>query len=445
MKFYTIAFGVLTASALAACAMLGEFASDDPGFAERPGVFNGRFIALADADMAATAYVDGNLEPVEGAADEARIVVDGAARGAATASNSVMSWPRVIDVSPDGRFAYVAETRAAAPAGVEKLEDVFAQFPEGTRLSVLAVGEDSLTPAAEIPHAGRNLQSVEAAANGRFLAVGSEEEGAELVIIPLSDGLPAGDPVKFSLEPPYQEGDAERRVRAIHIAPDSATLAVNVANARVQFYQMTLDETGLPVRLETRGAPLGGIGRRIAVGSWTPNGRYFLVTDTNWSDSRLHMLTQGPSTLWVLAPPAEGKPASIVASAKVGRSAEGFSLSRDGRLVATVNMERTYLPELAPLAFWNGRRLYSISLLSLDPESGALAEIDRIFTAGVLPEDVIFDATGENLAAAVFHRRKGGDRKRGFIDFYSIQNGELTAQDATQAMSRGVHDLVPLP
>lgn len=445
MKFGRIALGLLTASAVAACAAFGEFASDDPGFAERPGRFNGRFIALADADMAATAYADGGLEPIDGAGDEARLFVNGAGRASAPASNSVVSWPQVIDVSPDGRFAYVAETRAAAPPGVERVANASTDFPEGRRLSVLSVGEDTLTPVAEVEDAGLNLQSVEAAGNGRFLAVGSEEEGAELVIIPLEDGLPKGDLIKFALAPPYKDGDAERRVRTLHIAPDSASLAVNVANARVQFYRLRLDDTGLPRAVTPIGEPVEGLGRRLAVGKWTPDGRYFLITDTNWGDGPIDMLTQGPSRLSVIAPPADEKAARIVSSAEVGRSAEGFSLSRDGRFAATINMERTYLPEIPPLALWKGRRLYSVSLLTLDPGTGSIAEIDRIAAAGILPEDVIFDSTGENLAVAVFHRRKGPDRKRGFIDFYSVEDGKLVAQGATQAMMRGVHDLVAVP
>lgn len=445
MRVGRVALVFLSVSAIAACAALGEFASDDPGFAERPGVFNGRFIALADADMAATAYADGRLEPIAGAADEARLFVNGAGQGTAPASNSVVSWPQVIDTSPDGRFVYVVETRGAAPAGVERVESAFTDFPEGKRLSVISVSEDGLTPAAEIADAGLNLQSVEAAANGRFLAIGSEEEGAELVIIPLAGGLPAGDPIKFGLSPPFKDGDAERRIRTLHVAPDSLTLAVNVANKRVQFYRLSLDGAGLPVAVAAIGEPVEGLGRRLAVGKWTPDGRHFVVTDTNWADGAIEMLTQGPSRLSVIAAPSEGKPARIVSSAEVGRSAEGFSLSRDGRFAATINMERTYLPEIAPVAFWKGRRLYSVSLLSLDPQTGALVELDRITAAGILPEDVIFDTTGENLAVAVFHRRKGADRKRGFIDFYSIENGKLVAQGATQAMMRGVHDLVAVP
>lgn len=441
MKATHMILALTLVAAGGATAAFGEFASDDPGFEERPGQFQGRFIAVADADMAATAYADGKLEPFAGAADEARLFVDGAAKGAAPASNSVVSWPQVIDISPDGRYAYVAETRGKPPQGTQRVASANDDFPEGRRLTVLVIEDDGLTHAVTVENAGLNLQSVEAAANGRFLAVGSDEAGAELVIIPLTDGLPSGAPVKFDMAPPFKDGDAERRSRTVHIAPDSATLAVNIANRRVQFYRLTLDETGLPAGVAALGAPVEGLGRELSVGKWTPDGRFFLVTDTNWAGGQIHMLTQGRGALSVIAPPTGESEARLVASAEVGRSPEGFSLSRDGRFVATINMERTYLPEIAPLSFWKGRRLYSVSLLSLDPSTGALAEIDRISAAGILPEDVIFDATGENLAVAVFHRRKGADRLRGFVDFFSIRDGKLESQDVTQAVMRGAHDL----
>ena len=109
-------------------------------------------------------------------------------------------------------------------------------------------------------------------------------------------------------------------------------------------------------------------------------------------------------------------------------------------------MERTYLPNLPVLAVWSKRRLYTLSLLSIDPETGMLDTLDDIRIAGVLPEDVIFDEIGRNLAVATFHRRKGPDRLRGFIDLFTItEDGQLESQGVTQPVMRGAHDLVRLP
>jgi len=180
------------------------------------------------------------------------------------------------------------------------------------------------------------------------------------------------------------------------------------------------------------------------VGKWTPDGRYFVVADTNGGAPSLGMLVQGPGAITVLRPPRDADSApEIVSRAEVGRFPEGFDISPDGTRVATANMERTYLPESLLLTAWPGRRLYSVSLLSLDPETGQLTLLDTIRQAGIPPEDVLFDAEGRNLAVAVFHRRRGTDRGRGFVDFFAIEEGRrLVSQGTTQAVMRGPHDLV---
>jgi hypothetical protein len=57
------------------------------------------------------------------------------------------------------------------------------------------------------------------------------------------------------------------------------------------------------------------------------------------------------------APDDESAAPQIVATASVGRGAKGCRLSCDGRFVASINMERTYLPELFFVDSWKGRRL----------------------------------------------------------------------------------------
>ncbi|MEL7485916.1 MAG: hypothetical protein AAGJ87_01745 [Pseudomonadota bacterium] len=97
--------------------------------------------------------------------------------------------------------------------------------------------------------------------------------------------------------------------------------------------------------------------------------------------------------------------------------------SRCPTRIATINMERTYWPNRAFLAFRPRRRRYSISLLRFDPDAGTFAALDEIAQALVLPEDILYDDCGENLAVAVFHRRSVLGRKSGYVDFFSIEDG----------------------
>ena len=442
---------IIIVAAAASCAGVGDFASDDPGLREAPGAFDGRFLAVADADMAATAYADGRLEPLADSIDEVILFENGRAGATAPASNSVISWPQVVDVSDDGRFAFVVETRGPAPRIVDAYDSVYTDFPEGSTLKVFAVtsGEDggALDLVEERADLGQNLQSVEYAKGRGFVVIASETDGAELITAAIGPDGAVGAVRRFDLDPDYLVNDAERRIRTIHISPDGRTLAANIANHRVQFYRLELDANGLPQAAVKLGPQTDRLGSRLAVGKWTPDGRYFIITDTNWADSTLHMMTQGPGALTVIAPPQTATDAPrVIGKTKVGRSPEGFGVSADGAQLATINMERTYLPELPFLTAWEGRRRYSVSLLNLDPRTGALEEVDRIYQAGILPEDVIFDEDGDSLAVAVFHRRKGPDRARGFIDFFSIENGDtLVSQGVTQATVRGAHDLVRIP
>lgn len=437
-----------SAAAALALAFLGEFRSDDPGLAEAPGTFEGRFLALSDADMTATAYADGKLEPFEGAED--RLVLFEAGRGVASLSapNSVISWPQVVDVTPDGRHAVVVETRGAAPPGIAEMETVYADFPEGRRLTLFAITDGALSERAAIEVIGLNLQSVEVhggAGDRNWLAIASEEDGAELRIATIDGAGRLTAQAAIDLAPPYRDDDAERRIRTLHVSPDGTTLAVNVANRRIQFYRLVMNRGGWPIAAEPVGAPVD-VGVRLAVGRWTPDSRFFLVTDVNAYDSNLAMLTQRGGQVHVILPPDDTTQGRVVDSARVGRFAEGLEISDDGRRVASIAMERTYLPNWPVLAAWPKRRAYTLVLLALDPETGTLTELDRIRQAGVLPEDVIFDETGQNLAVAVFHRRKGPDRYRGFVDFFRITaDDRLESQGVAQPVMRGVHDLVRIP
>ena len=445
MMTIRIWIGLLILSLGVGCATLGDFASDNPGFEELPGTFPGRFLAVSDADMAGTAYADGKLEPLVNARDEATLFRDGQPHARQSAPNSVISWPQIVDVSPDGRRAYVVETKGEIDRAIEQVEDTYAAFPAGNQLTVYDVTGGNIKTMATVRNIGLSPQSVEVSANNRFLVIATEDAGTELTIVPLNEaGLP-GELRRFPLNPPYQEGNFEKRIRTVHLSPDMSLLAVNVGNIRVQFYKLSYDETGLPMSFTAIGETVEP-GVRLAIGRWTPDSRFFLITDVNSYESSLAMLTQKGGQVHVIEPPSVKNSGRLIDSVRVGRFAEGLEISDDGRFVASIAMERTYLPKLPFLEFWPRRRRYMLSLLALDPETGVLETLDRVRVAGVLPEDVIFDASGKHLAVAVFHRRKGPDRQRGFIDFFDItEDDKLKPQGRTQAVTRGVHDLVRIP
>ncbi|MEO1149770.1 MAG: hypothetical protein AAFW83_02160 [Pseudomonadota bacterium] len=427
-------------------AVLGDFRRDQPDLnGAAPVRFAGDILAVSDTDMAGSAYADGKLAPVP-LDDTLSLIVGGTIAAMIPASNSVISWPQIVDVTPDGKQVFVVETRGPAPRGVEAYDDVHKDFPVGAQLSIFSLADGTLSLLGTRTDIGTNPGSVEFAERSGFLVIATEDEGKELTIVGLRWDGSVREVRRLPLNVEYFPNETEARIRTIHIAPDGRTLAVNIANRRVQFFTLQIDSTGLPRAALPLGNPTAQIGSRLSVGKWTPDGQYFIITDTGWSENALAMLMQGPGILSVIKPPRTGGNPEIVDQAKVGLSPEGFDISADGRQVASIDMGRTYLPPLAALDFWPARRTYTITLLALDPETGKLTRTDQIAEAGILPEDVIFDANGKNLAVAVFHRRKGPDSRRGFVDFYAIDDGgNLSAQGVTRALPRGVHDLVRVP
>lgn len=442
MKPVLTGLGVLVGLGIGTLLLNGDFASDDPGFEIAPGNFQGRFIAVSDVDMAGTAYADGKLEPLPGAIDQAILFEDGVPVADVPAPNSVISWPQIVDVSSDGQLMAVVETFGDLGQSVEAVDDAYAAFPAGNTVRLYQIDDTALSEIDSV-QVGAKPQSVEFSPNDNFLVIGTEEDGAELSIVTVTEtGL--GGVQTFGLAPPYEDGDAEKRVRVVHLSPDGAMLAANVGNVRVQFYSIEYGADGLPVGVTKRGAAID-VGVRLAVGRWSLDGGHFLITDVNSYSAVWRMLTQRGGQVHSIKPPSSAADPVLIDSVRVGRFAEGLEFSDDGTRIASIAMERTYLPELPFLEFWPKRRQYTLALLSFDPSTGEMEKLSEIQAAGVLPEDVVFDETGQNLAVATFHRRKGEDRQRGFIDFFSIEDDRLVAQNRTQIVPRGPHDLVRLP
>ncbi|NER00781.1 MAG: hypothetical protein F6K30_29480, partial [Cyanothece sp. SIO2G6] len=97
--------------------------------------FQGRYlVSISDADMLASAYVNGLLGPREGRDTLSVIPLGGHVRDLQAyeveASNSVAGPPVAVVVTPDGRYAFVIETWGQRPEGAEA-EQVFGDLSHG--------------------------------------------------------------------------------------------------------------------------------------------------------------------------------------------------------------------------------------------------------------------------------------------------------------------------
>ncbi len=412
--------------------------------------FAGRgILVLADADMAATAYGDGVLKRTAGVADSLLVLDTSAAPkvvGTLEVTNSVIGWPEVLDVSPDGKFAYVAETRGVPAAGVEKVEQVFKDFPAGKFLTVVDVSKLDAPRQVQKLDLGKNLGAARVSADGKTLASVSDVAGKELVLATLVDGL-VQHVDAFAINT-QRDSKSRQGARSVAWHPASNVLAVNIADREVQFFSVSRSSDGRPTAIKTLGAPVV-VGQTLSSGYFSKSGKHFLMTDLGWGDNAkaTDFLFNGSGQLVVLAFDPAGKH-RVASQTPVGLSPESMAISRDGTLLVTVNMNRTYLPDSFPGSIWPKRQRSSLSLASFDDLTGQVKVLQELEFEGVLPENAVFDTQDKTLAVAIYEQR-GDNPRKGAIEFWSVvsDNGrpQLQATGQRLQVSRGAHDLAVLP
>lgn len=410
--------------------------------------FQGRALLVAsDADMVATAYADAKLDRIPGVEDALTVLPlpldpENPEMLTLPVSNSVMSWPQIIAISPNGERAYVAEVRSRPADGIQELESID-EMPAGANVTVVDISNLSQPSILESVNVGRNPEHLSISPDGRFLAVNLNEPGRELLIVEIQPDGTLGQRSYF----PMELDGTRRDNRAAIWHPSGRYLAMTQDNnRRIGFYQV--QATNGAIAITPVAEPLT-IGNHLSNPRFTADGRFLLVPDLKWS------LYPNPSLNFLLNPPGEmiaiqfepnsGTPARVVSRVEVGLSPEGFDLSPDNTLIATVNMRRTYLPSI--ILAWRGRSYSSLSLVQFDPESGRLTALDEYGFEGLLPEQAVFDQTGQALAVVIYNYREAQPRT-GAVEFWAVAPGEspqLERTDVKIDVVRGPHDIRLLP
>lgn len=411
--------------------------------------FTGQALLVAsDADMVATAYADAKLDRVPGVEDALTVVdlpLDSSepAVSSIQVSNSVMSWPQIIAVSPDGQRAYVVEVRSRPADGVQEFDNID-QMPEGRTVTVVDITDLSQLEIIESVEVGRNPEHVSISPDGRFLAINLEDPGRELLIIQLQADGRLGRRWYF----PLQIDGTRQDNRAAIWHPSGDYLAMTQdRNRRVGFYQVQIEGDEVTVNLV--GEPLE-LGNHLSNPRFTSDGRFLLVPDLKWSvygnPTLSALLNPKGEMIAVQFDPTSGEPPEVVSSAEVGLSPEGFALSPDNTLIATVNMRRTYLPSFIPA--WRGKPFSSLSLVKFDPASGQLITVGEEYGfEGLLPEQAAFDAASNSLAVVIYNYREPSPRT-GAIEFWNVISEDTPRLERTDYkidVVRGAHDIVLVP
>ncbi len=406
--------------------------------------FKGKILVASDADQIGTAYGDGVVNKLAGIEDSLTLITFNETPTPTLtrtpASNSVISWPAIIGTSPDGHLAYIAETRKAFTQATDKVKSVWEALPQGEMMTVVDIATGQIVQQKSM---GLGLGSASVNAKGDILVTTSTKETSkEIVLATLKNGLIDSVfkfPCTFFNAVKPSDNPNDFGVKTIEFSPIEDVLAVNMHNKAVVFYQVK--RTGSGLGIEPVGQPLS-VANNWSVGNWTPSGKHFIVTDVNWGTNPLFGATLNKRGSLVSVRFDKGGNHQIVSKAEVGLSPEGFDISPDGRMAVAVNMRRTYLPQGLPFALFGARNQSSLSLVSINPETGELALMgDEYGFEGELPEDAIFDTDSKSIAVAIFNNRYEAKPTKGFIEFWRIDKGKLIRTSTKVAVTRGSHCL----
>ncbi|MBE9140206.1 beta-propeller fold lactonase family protein [Nodosilinea sp. LEGE 07088] len=423
---------------------------------DQPPNFRGRALLVAsDADMVATAYADAQLHRVAGIEDTLTLVelpLDATKPGVipVQVSNSVMSWPQNIAVSPSKQWAYVSEVRSRPADGIQAFESID-QMPPGERITVVNIANLQQPKVLQTVVVGRNPKTLSISPDGKFLAVTSEEPDRELAIFQIQPDGTLGERDNFAIAKDFSRSAVPGSV-VWH--PSGRFLAITTTsdgsegsyNSFVAFYNVIQNNSG--IRLELYDRPLV-VGNHLSNGRFSADGQFFLVPDLKWRMYGLralnYLLNPKGEMISIRFAPETSEPPAVVSRTEVGLGSEGFALSPDNTLVVTVNLRRTYLSTLPPV--WRGKPYSSLSLVKFDRTSGQLTTVSEYGFEGLLPEQVAFDATGKSLAVVIYHHREANP-KTGAIEFWNVISGNhprLERSSYKIDVVRGAHDIVVVP
>ncbi len=397
-------------------------------------------IAISDADMAASAFIDGKLFkergikdamsvvklPIEKYSDEIRSLV---------VSNSAINSAKSIVVSPNHPIAYVVEARGTTPETTTEIRNLNSELPAGGFISVVDISDLSQPKVLYKFPTGKNPTAIDISPNGEYLALCSEEYGKELQVLELD---PTGKPIRIINKPQdFQSG----KITDVTWHPNNNFLVFTMEESKeVGLLKVTRDgPTTKIIRLDVVGRPLK-VGSLPSAGQFTPDGKYYLVPDVksniaNKSESSSDVM----GDMFVLKFNLEGTSEHyLITKTKLGETPTSFAISPDGSLVVVTNAKKSYYP-------WDNNdssKKASISLLKLTSD-GSLNNVADYEFEGILPKNIVFDKSGENLAVSVFDYFNFG-KHFGGIEFWKVKNGDkpsLQKQDFKLFMPRGCHGL----
>jgi hypothetical protein len=324
---------------------------------------------------------------------------------------------------------------------IERVDGVWVGFPVSRNLTTVNLETGEVVSQIDVC---REPMSVDIAPSGDWLLLACRDDQNELTVVLLdSEGLPA-DSRAFDLEvPSYATRDNATGASYAVVHPSGQAAAVILDDQAVTLARLDVDVDGMPMSA-TAETPELYTDRWLSVARWTRSGNHLLVADVAWGPRPTDAVLNGPGAILSLALSPEDDARGLISEATVSKSPEAFEMNRAGDLLAVVNMERTYLPG-GPLSLVPARGASSLSLVGVDDTTGMLTTYgEPVGFRGVLPEDAVFDADGDQIAVVVYQDHDA-PRSNGWLSFFDVDRSgaepTLTLTDRRIDLPRGAHDL----
>ncbi|WP_315856691.1 hypothetical protein [Rhizobium leguminosarum] len=415
----------------------------------------GTIAAISDGDFVGQTYATGQLAPPEANHRDLLTVLsiaDGVvATGTLPVSNSVTSAPEILTLTRDGRTAFITERLGERREGGLTVGDL----PAGNRLFAVDLADKANPRLAATTEVATFPEALAVSPNGDRVAIVSNTPEASFVqIVRYADGG-FGGVAHFDLAELGVAGNAAAPrggVTATNVQwhPSGRFIAVNInTQNHVAFFEVMDTDEKLALR------PWGQsveVGADPFVGRFTPDGSFYITSDwgRNFAATDLTgRVPDAPSAVSVIRVADPSGPVTTarherVSGAATDVAAEGLAVSPDGTLIATVNMRSTAFPPESP----RYQRDASVTLLTFDPASGAIAKVADYAFEGVLPEGGTFDLTGDHFLATVFQGHDGAQQEAAAgLEVFRVVKGERPALERLGRipLPHGVHhvDLAP--
>ena len=407
-----------------------------PAVAQSPINFNARgLVVVSDADMSASAVVDGKLLRDNTAKDVLTSIKFPIERsksvGTALVSNSALGSGKTMAVPATGGLAYVLESRLRPDDGVAEYKDAALEFPAGEKLFVVDIA-NLASPKAKFGFpVGKYPTAIDI--NKNELIISTRQAGKDLVFI---ESAPDGKPARFLNLP--SGIDSTNKIVDVTWHPSGDYIAFTLGKTHEVGLYKVLREAGKLKNVELVGKPIA-VGTEPGFGKFSPDGKHYFVVDSKGAAGK----GAGEGELFVVDFSMDGAVEHKIASkTAIGANTGSFAISPDGTSLVTVNAAKSGSPWTEAGAATGA----SLSLFKLAAD-GALTKVSDYPFEGVYPQSVAFDKDGSNLAVSVYEYLDYGNGTGG-VEFWTVTKGDAPAlkkQGAKVSVGKGAHTLRVIP